>query len=150
MAEERLPECRERLISEQIELKEVKIQHGLLVSQVENNQHRRKDRSPLSAEVLVLTNTAGEAKALYVMSRAKKAIMLAEKGLSSEDALHRHPALQQHYDDLTRIELENKAEWRAHLRAAELELIEMNTRLVDEVVRRAEAEKKESSVAYFG
>lgn len=145
IAEERLPGARDRLTTLRVEAKELRIQHGLLLSQIESNQQRRRDRKPLSAEVLVRVNMAGEAKALLILATAKKAILLLERGIRSEDGLHRHPEAAAIYTDLCYNEKQRKNEFRSLLKQADDELVDLNYLITSEVFKKEENEKSERS-----
>lgn len=146
LAESRLPDCREKLINCQVELKEQRIQQRLLVTQCENNKHRRKEKAPLTVEVKKAISICGEAKAIYLFSKCKKEILLLSQNIKSEDALHLHPKVVPVYQDLVFTEKEKKEEFRRSLRSAEVELSEMNHSILSEYTQREEQEKKERAL----
>ena len=143
IAEGKLPNSRERLTTLRVEVKELRIQHGLLVSQIESNQQRRRDRKPMTAEVLVRVNMAAESKALLIIATAKKAVLLLERGIRSEDGLHRHPDAAAIYQDLCYNEKQRKNEFRSLLKQADEELVDLNFHITSEIFKREEDEKTE-------
>ena len=143
LAESKLAGTRERLITAQLEVKEFKIQEGMLKAQIENNRQRRRKRKPMSAEVIIRANLAGEAKALFIISTVKKKVLLLDRGIRSEDGLHRHPDAIPVYNDLTYIEKERKEEFRLLLKSADDELTDLNFQITSAIYQAEESEKTE-------
>lgn len=145
LAEINLPESRAKLITQQVEVKEARTQHRLMINQCDNNKHHRKERKPLSVEVLKQCSIAGESKALWIMQSVKKKLLLMSRGIKSEDALHLFPAVVSIYKELTDVEQEKKTEFRNHYKNAESELYAMEAAIQAEIVEREEQEKSEQS-----
>lgn len=95
-----------------IDLRELKIQHGFLISQVESNQKRRKIRKPLAPDVLVKVNIAAEARALLIVATSKKAVLLLDRYIKSEDQLHKHQEAAIIYKDLCYNETKKLEEYQ--------------------------------------
>ena len=143
LSETKLGGTRERLITAQLEVKEFKIQEGMLKAQIDNNRQRRRKRKPMSAEVIIRANLAGEAKALFMISTVKKKVLLLDRGIRSEDGLHRHPDAVPIYNDLTYIEGERKEEFRLLLKSADDELTDLNFQITSAIYQAEESEKTE-------
>ena len=143
VAEGKLAGARERLITAQLEVKEFKIQEGMLKAQIDNNRQRRRKRKPLSAEVIIRANLAGEGKALLIISTVKKKVLLLDRGIRSEDGLHRHPDAVPIYNDLTYVENQRKEEFRLLLKSADDELEDLHYRVTSAILQAEESEKRE-------
>lgn len=141
--EEKLPEIRLRLTSLMAEIRELRIQHGLLISQVQSNQKRRKARVPLAPDVLVKVNIAAEARALLVIATSKKVVLLLDRGIQSEDQIHRHQEAAVIYKDLCYNESKRLEEYRHLLLEAQKELEVVSQHAFSEITRIQEQEKEE-------
>lgn len=119
LMEAKLPEYRAKLITAQIEHKELRSQYSLLKLQVENNRNLRLDSNRMPAHVAVKAKAHGEARAVLTETRLKMRAMLVSAGFKYDHQLAKIPGAHELYKDLERKEGLDKVVFRQTQKTAQ-------------------------------
>lgn len=129
LMEAKMPEFRAKLITAQIEHKELRSQFSLLKLQVENNRNLRLDPCRLPPHVAAKARAHGEARAILTETRLKMRAMLVSAGLKYDHQLSKIPGAYEFYKDLERKEGLDKVQFRLTQKSAQFAHEEHNVLL---------------------
>lgn len=141
LMEAKLPEFRARLISAQIEFKEVRSQFTLSKLQVENNRNLRLDKARLPQTIKSKGRIHGEARGVLSVTRVKMKAMLQNADVKFDHMLAKIPGALEAYKELEKREDIEKIMYRKTKKVADVAL-EEHDRLVNKAVKEKDRMQK--------
>lgn len=143
--EEKLNKSLETITQLTIELKELKIQFGLLKLQIDNNAQKRNNKKKFTPDIVYKIYQAGEAKAKYILLVVDKAVLLLDNNIRSEDGLHLHPEVEQEYMVLQSKDKVLKLRYRTLLKGADDDVEEFHSTIISEMKQQELDEKNDTA-----